>query len=123
MWCLCSCLSNSFPTSEECIKDHHGHVNTADAQVIVLIYGCQPKNRDTPKPSILIGFSIIFTIHLGCLNPPIFGSTPLSQSYERSQLKKFRSFLGRVPSTTNIQGQLADGYVRSGRSTPMVFLW
>ena len=34
------------------------------------------KNRGkTPKSSILIGFSIIFTIHFGGF-PPIFGSTP-----------------------------------------------
>ena len=31
------------------------------------------KNRCTPKLSILIGFSIIFTIHFGV--PPIFGNT------------------------------------------------
>jgi len=34
------------------------------------------KNSDTPKSSILIGFSIIFTIHFGGF-PPIFGSTPI----------------------------------------------
>ena len=33
------------------------------------------KNRGTPKSSILIGFSIIFTIHFGV--PPIFGLTPI----------------------------------------------
>ena len=31
---------------------------------------CFPKNRGTPKSSILIGFSIIFTIHFG--GPPLF---------------------------------------------------
>ncbi len=31
------------------------------------------KNRGTPKSSILIGFSIIFTIHFGGF-PPIFGN-------------------------------------------------
>ena len=31
------------------------------------------KNRDTPKSSILIGCSIIFTIYFGV--PPIFGNT------------------------------------------------
>ena len=36
------------------------------------------KNRGgPPKSSILIGFSIIFTIHFGGF-PPIFGSTPFS---------------------------------------------
>ena len=34
------------------------------------------KNNGTPKSSILIGFSIIFTIHFGGF-PPIFGSTPI----------------------------------------------
>ena len=33
-------------------------------------------NNGTPKSSILVGFSIIFTIHFGCF-PPIFGSTPI----------------------------------------------
>ncbi len=33
-------------------------------------YGCQPKNRGGPhKSSILIGFSIIFTIHFGGKHP------------------------------------------------------
>ncbi len=35
------------------------------------------KNSGTPKSSILIGFSIIFTIHYGGFTP-IFGSTPIS---------------------------------------------
>ncbi len=34
------------------------------------------KNRGTPKSSILIGFSLIFTIHFGGF-PPIFGLTPM----------------------------------------------
>ncbi len=33
------------------------------------------KNNGIPKSSILIGVSIIFTIHFG-VKPPIFGSTP-----------------------------------------------
>ncbi len=35
------------------------------------------KKRGTPKSSILIGFSIIFTIHFGGFTP-IFGLTPIS---------------------------------------------
>ena len=39
------------------------------------VYGCQPKNRGKPpKSSILIGFSIIFTIHFGVITA-IFGNT------------------------------------------------
>ena len=34
------------------------------------------ENRGTPKSSILIGFSIIFTIHFGGF-PPIFGITQI----------------------------------------------
>ena len=34
------------------------------------------KKNGTPKSSILIGFSIIFTIHFGGKIPTIFGSTP-----------------------------------------------
>ena len=34
------------------------------------------KNNGTPKSSILIGFSLIFTIHFGVF-PPIFGNTPM----------------------------------------------
>ena len=37
------------------------------------IYMGVSKNRGTPKSSILIGFSIIFTIHFGG-NTPIFGN-------------------------------------------------
>ena len=35
------------------------------------------KNKGAPKSSILIGFSIIFTIHFGGKNTPIFGSIPI----------------------------------------------
>ena len=36
------------------------------------------KNKGAPKSSILIGVSIIFTIHFGGFpNTPIFGSTPI----------------------------------------------
>ena len=35
------------------------------------------KNSGTPKSSILIGFSIMFTIHFGGF-PPIFGNTHIS---------------------------------------------
>ena len=38
------------------------------------VYVGVSKNRGTPKSSILIGFSIIFTIHFGVF-PPIFGNT------------------------------------------------
>ena len=34
------------------------------------------ENNGTPKSSILIGFSIVFTIHFWGF-PPIFGSTPI----------------------------------------------
>ena len=37
------------------------------------------KNRGTPKSSILIEFSIIFTIHFGGF-PPIFGNTHIGVS-------------------------------------------
>ncbi len=39
-----------------------------------LIYGCWTKNNGTPKSSLLIGFSIIFTIHFGV---PLFLETPI----------------------------------------------
>ena len=51
------------------------HRNTT-TQVIwsdISLNGCQPKNNGTPKSSILIGFSIIFTIHFGV---PLFLETP-----------------------------------------------
>ncbi len=37
------------------------------------------KNNGTPKSSILIGFSIIFTIHFG--GPPIFLETPICETF------------------------------------------
>ena len=37
------------------------------------------ENTDTPKSTILIGFSIIFTIHFGVF-PPIFGKPPYKDS-------------------------------------------
>ena len=46
-------------------------VNSLDVHVGV------SKNNATPKSSILIGFSIVFTIHFGGF-PPIFGLTPMS---------------------------------------------
>ena len=56
-------------------------------------YGCQPKNKGTPKSSVLIGFSIIFTIH--------FGGFPYSWkhpyvSYLKDHLSDFQ------PSKTNL---------------------
>ena len=39
------------------------------------------KNNGTPKSSILIWFSIIFTIHFGGFPPPMFGSTPIWDWY------------------------------------------
>ena len=42
------------------------------------------KNSGTPKSSIFIGFSIIFTIHFGG-NTPIFGSTPTYFPYDPSE--------------------------------------
>ena len=41
----------------------------------VYVYMGGSKNRGTPKSSILIGFSIIFTIHFG--GPPLFLETPI----------------------------------------------
>ena len=41
-----------------------------------VLYVGVSKNRGTTKKSILIGFSLIFTIHFGGF-PPIFGSTPM----------------------------------------------
>ena len=50
------------------------------------------KNNGTPKSSILIGFSIIFTIHFGG-TPPIFGSTPIYRSWTCI----FQVFSGGMP--------------------------
>ena len=44
-----------------------------------LPYGCFQKSW-YPKSSILIGFSLIFTIHFGGF-PTIFGSTPVSCTF------------------------------------------
>ena len=45
--------------------------------------GVEPKNNGkTPKSSILIGVSIIFTIHFGGF-PPIFGNIHMSTSLEK----------------------------------------
>ena len=52
---------SSFPQAKKLTKKHLG----------------VSKNRCTPKSSILIRFSIIFTIHFGGF-PPILGSTPTS---------------------------------------------
>ena len=45
------------------------------------------KNRATPKSSILIRFSIIFTIHFGGF-PPIFGNTHMVNLNKWSSIKK-----------------------------------
>ena len=37
------------------------------------------KDNGTPKSSIFIGFSLIFTIHFGCVLP-IFGNIPIAGS-------------------------------------------
>ena len=42
------------------------------------------KNSGTPKSSILIGFSIIFTIHFGG-KLPLFLETPISKSWKNTR--------------------------------------
>ena len=50
------------------------------------IYGCQPKNMGKPpNHPILIGFSIIFTIHFGGITTPIFGNTPIYRTWKHLQ--------------------------------------
>ena len=59
-----------------------------------------PKIMGTPKSSILIGFSIIFTVHFGG-NTPIFGSTHMRWSWDfgnkfRQVVRSSLSFLFTV---------------------------
>ena len=56
------------------------------------------ENSGTPKSSILIGFSIIFTIHFGGF-PPIFGNTHLCPGKNKTIFKKVPSFLGGILMT------------------------
>ena len=58
-----------------------------------LTYGCFRKNSGTLKSSILIGFSIIFTIHFGGF-PPIFGNTHISLSKPLTWVDDFFLFQG-----------------------------
>ena len=51
-------------------------VSLPHASVHFVLYLGVSKNNGTPKSSILIGFSIIFTIHFGFF-PPIFGNIHL----------------------------------------------
>ena len=56
------------------------------------------KNRGTPKSSILIGFSIIFTIHFG--GPPLFLETPI---YRNRTYQSHGSYYGeprRIPEVS-----------------------
>ena len=55
------------------------------------------KNSGTPKSSILIGFSIIFTIHFGG-NSPVFGNTHIAGPNGSSYSGMFR-FQGKTKST------------------------
>ena len=48
------------------------------------VYMAVSKNSGTPKSSILIGFSSIFTIHFGFF-PPIFGLTPTCLGFPSSR--------------------------------------
>ena len=48
------------------------------------VYMGVSKNSSTPKSSILIGFSIIFTIHFGG-KPPIFGNTYIPKNHKKPQ--------------------------------------
>ena len=45
---------------------NHG-IKKCQEEDLLATHGCQPKNSGTPKSWILIGFSIIFTIHFGGL--------------------------------------------------------
>ena len=61
------------------------------------------KNNGTPKPSILIGFSLIFTIHFGGFTP-IFGSTNIHMLVYYSRcIPKWKS---RSPKKTRCQSTL-----------------
>ena len=55
-------------------------------------------NGGTPRSSILIGFSIIFTIHFGGF-PPIFGNTQMSPSFGESTIDLYPKNLS--PRFTN----------------------
>ena len=58
------------------------------------------ENGGTPKSSILIGISIIFTIHFGG-NTPIFGNTPMGLNWG--------VFLTRIPWSTKVnKGELSE---------------
>ena len=46
------------------------------------------KNRGTPKSSILIGFSTIFTIHFGGCKIPLFLETN-THLYVKARIEKF----------------------------------
>ncbi len=58
------------------------------------------KNRGTPNSSILIGFSIIFTIHFGGF-PPIFGNTHINWLAGFLPSTVSLRSLRRVPGYTN----------------------
>ena len=51
------------------------------------------ENNGTPKSSILIGFSIIFTIHFGGF-PTIFGNIHILRRWILSKIKKRQVFPG-----------------------------
>ena len=68
------------------------------------------KNNGTPKSSILIGFSLIFTIHFGGF-PPIFGNTHISKRQRVLQGATSRLVQGTGRCTVGLHPGL-DGVLR-----------
>ncbi len=71
-------LSAFYARSQEtkrCSITEVGRDSWMKNEQIMCIYMGVSKNKGSPKSSILIGFSIIFTIHFG--GPPLFLETPI----------------------------------------------
>ena len=63
------------------------------------------KNNGTPKSSILIGFSIIFTIHFG--GPPLFLETPIYQLVTTGFLDRTINRINRINRINLPPGEMA----------------
>ena len=80
---------------------------------MIYIYMGVSKNRGTPKSSILIGFSIIFTIHFGV---PLFLETPIYTYICYSVGWQIPAFYGIIPPSCGVGGGGSSGSSNSGRS-------
>ena len=99
-------ISTTFPSTGE----FTGFLN--HQQYVCIAHMDVSENNGTPKSSILIGFSMIFTIHFG--GPPLFLETPISLTWHIFWNPNFRQLLATPATAKQAIDSTAIDHVHTG---------